>query len=110
MEDHSEKKPETLFILHSADIFVIIGCMTLVARERVETKEIVVDPQTVLADGLVNALSTIATRKFTCIFDVARFPFDEHRCIIRVEGWQFESAAYQLSKAVYIVFNIRKFS
>ncbi|XP_063717025.1 acetylcholine receptor subunit beta-type acr-3-like isoform X2 [Symsagittifera roscoffensis] len=45
---------------------------------------------------MVNALSSIATRMFTCIFDVTKFPFDEHLCIIRLEGWQFESFGYQL--------------
>ncbi|XP_075260046.1 neuronal acetylcholine receptor subunit beta-3-like isoform X2 [Convolutriloba macropyga] len=48
-------------------------------------------------NGMVAAYSSLVTIRFSCIFDVALFPFDEQYCPIHIGQWASDVTQYRLN-------------
>ena len=63
--------------------------------------------QAVIFDGVVGAWSSLVTVKTACSFDVTRFPFDKHVCLLHMTQWISQADEYNLG--AYFIFS-RRFS
>ena len=63
--------------------------------------------QAVIFDGVVGAWSSLVTVKTACSFNVTRFPFDKHVCLLHMTQWISQADEYNLG--AYFIFS-RRFS